>query len=221
MKIKKADIIADLLFLMGIAVCITLVACGYAGAEMPETTVCEPTTLATTAETVEPTQIPTVAETTPETTAEATTQATEETTQPIETEPPVILYNVPLSADLQLHIISEAEAHGIDPAIIFAMAYRESTYNPGAIGDGGNSFGLLQIQPRWHSERMQRLGCHDLLDPFQNVTVAVDYLDEMLGWYGGDIAAALTAYNRGHYSGTITQYAWNVLATAEKLAVTE
>lgn len=88
MKIRKADIIADLLFLMGIAVCITLVACGYAGAEMPETTVCEPTTLATTAETVEPTQIPTVTETTPETTAEATTQATEETKQPIETEPP-------------------------------------------------------------------------------------------------------------------------------------
>lgn len=212
MKITKTDIIADLLFLMGIAVCITLVVCGYAGAEAPETVTCEPTTAATIEETIEPTQIPTVTETTPETTAEAT----EETTQPIETEPPVILYDVPLDESLQLHIIETAEDNGIDPAIIFAMAYRESTYRPGAIGDGGNSFGLLQIQPRWHSERMQRLGCPDLLDPFQNVTVGVDYLAELLNRYG-DIAAALTAYNRGHYAGTVTQYAWTVLAKAEEL----
>ena len=216
MKIAKSEIIADLLFLIGIAVCITLVVCGYAGAEAPETTTCEPATFATIEETAEPTQVPTEAETTPETTAEAT----EETTQPIETEPTVILYNVPLEENLQLHIIETAEAHGIDPAVIFAMAYRESTYRADAIGDGGNSFGLLQIQPRWHQGRMDRLGCNDLLDPYQNVTVGVDYLAELLNRYG-DIAKALTAYNRGHYSGTVTQYAWTVLAKAEELAVME
>jgi soluble lytic murein transglycosylase-like protein len=151
-----------------------------------------------------------------------TTQATEETVVATEsptvaeTEPPIALYDVPLDAELQLHIIEEADEHGIDPAIIVAMACRESTYNVKCIGDGGDSYGLLQVQPKWHCGRMQKLGCTDLLDPYQNVTVAVDYLYELLNKYG-DTAKALTAYNRGNYSGTITQYAKTILAYAEKL----
>ena len=129
----------------------------------------------------------------------------------------ITLYDIPLATDLQLHIISTAEAYGIDPAIIFAIAYRESTFNASIIGDNGNSLGLMQVQPYWHGERMERLGCTDLLDPFQNVTVAVDYLADLLGWYGGDMAKALTAYNRGHYAGTVTEYATAVLAIAEEL----
>ena len=133
------------------------------------------------------------------------------------TELPEPSYDVPLSEDLQKHIIAEAEAHGIDPAIIFAMAYRESSYRASAIGDNGNSFGLLQIQPRWHQNRMDRLGVTDLLDPYQNVVVGIDYLAEQVERYDGDIAKALVAYNAGHYSGTITQYAKNVLETAEEV----
>lgn len=131
--------------------------------------------------------------------------------------PSVALYDVPLDAELQLQIIEQAEAHGIDPAIIMAMAYRESSYNAAAIGDNGNSFGLLQVQPYWHSDRMERLGCTDLLDPFQNVTVAVDYLAECLGRYDGDIAKALVAYNQGSFYETITDYALSVLGKAEEL----
>ena len=130
----------------------------------------------------------------------------------------VALYDVPLDESLQMHIISEAEAHGIDPAIVMAMAYKESTYRTDAIGDSGNSYGLLQVQPRWHYERMQKLGCTDLLDPFQNVTVAVDYLADQIARYG-DLAKGLTAYNAGSYKGTITNYAKVVMALAEEMAV--
>ena len=126
------------------------------------------------------------------------------------------LYNVPLEADLQRFIISKAEEIGIDPAVIFGMAHKESTYNPGAIGDNGNSLGLLQIQPRWNMERMKRLDCLDLLDPFQNVTVAADLLSELMGKYG-DVSIALTVYNFGHYPGYVTEYATAVLNTAEGL----
>lgn len=164
-----------------------------------------------------------VVETTQESTEVAAepTVATEPPTVPetteVATEPPPILYDVPLDAELQLHIIEVAEERGIDPAIILAMAFRESTYNANCIGDGGDSYGLLQVQPKWHKKRMEKLGCTDLLDPFQNVTVAVDYLAEQLDRYGNDFARALTAYNRGSYNGTVTQYAKNVLATAEKI----
>lgn len=133
---------------------------------------------------------------------------------------PVVLYDVPLAPELQMHIIESCEAHHIDPAIVMAMAYRESGFNAEAIGDGGDSYGLLQIQPRWHYGRMERLDCTDLLDPFQNVTVAVDYLAECLARYDGDMAKALVAYNQGHFNETITDYALAVLDMAAELAVT-
>lgn len=190
-----------------------LVAIDVAGAVKPETTY-EPTSEPTMAETIEPTQIPT------ETTQPITEPPmTEETTA---TEPPVILYDVPLSEDLQLHIIGLCEEYHIDPAIILAMAYRESSFNPSAIGDSGNSLGLMQIQPRWNQERMQELGCMDLLDPYQNVTVGIAVLAYQLDRYDGDMAKALVAYNQGHFNGTVTQYAKEVFAKAEEIkAVTE
>jgi soluble lytic murein transglycosylase-like protein len=64
---------------------------------------------------------------------------------------------------------------------------------------------------------MKRLGCDDLLNPYQNVMVGVDYLSEQINRYGGNIAKGLTAYNKGHYAGKITYYAKSILAKAEKL----
>jgi soluble lytic murein transglycosylase-like protein len=136
-----------------------------------------------------------------------------------EAEPVVITYNVPLTAELQRHIILVSEKNGIDPTIVFAMAKRESNYRANAVGDGGESVGLLQIQSKWHWERMQELGCTNLLDPFQNVTVGVDYLAELLDRYG-DIGKALTAYNRGSYKGTVTEYARDIITMASELEVT-
>ena len=134
-----------------------------------------------------------------------------------EVEEPVKLYDVPLDAALQLHIIQTCEEHHIDPAIIFAMAWRESRYTADAIGDDGNALGMLQIWPYWHSGRMERLGCTDLLDPFQNVTVGVDYLAEQIERYDGDVAKALVAYNQGSFYETVTDYALAVLEMAEEL----
>lgn len=144
-------------------------------------------------------------------------ETTAATTEPEITETPVTLYNVPLDEELQLFIIERAEMNGIDPAIIFAMAYRESTYDASAIGDGGNSYGLLQIQPRWHKWRMEQYGCDNLLDPYQNVIVGIDYLAELLDRYDGDIAKALVGYNQGSYNGTVTKYANAVMEAAEEL----
>lgn len=128
-----------------------------------------------------------------------------------------VLYAVPLDAELQLHIIQTCEEHHIDPAIVLAMIWCESRYNPEAVGDGGNSLGLMQIQPYWHSDRMERLDCNDLLDPYQNVVVGIDYLAECVERYDGDVAKALVAYNQGSYYETITDYALDVLDMAEEL----
>lgn len=127
------------------------------------------------------------------------------------------LYDVPLDKELQLHIIETCEAYDVDPVIVMAMIWRESRFHADSVGDGGNSLGLMQVQPRWHSGRMKRLGCEDLLDPYQNVVVGIDYLAESIERYDGDVAKALVAYNAGHYNGTITGYARDVLEKAEEL----
>ena len=106
------------------------------------------------------------------------------------------IYPVPLDADLQAHIVSKSGEYGIDPAIIFAMIDRESKCKIDAVGDGGHSIGLMQIQPRWHEDRMEQLGISDISDPYQNVTVGIDYLSELLEKYG-DMEMALVGYNAG------------------------
>lgn len=113
-----------------------------------------------------------------------------------EPEPEVATYDVPLDEDLQIYLVNLCEEHHIEPTIILAMIDRESKFQADIIGDNGNSFGLLQIQPRWHSGRMDKLGVTDLLDPYQNIAVGVDYLAELIEKYG-DVEMALVAYNAG------------------------
>ena len=196
---------------MALTAVITLCSCKAREAEQHTY---EPTTAATIVETAKEVQEP-IKKMLP-----VTEEVEPAETEPEEALPPIALYDVPLSEDLQIHIIETAKVNGIDPAIIFAIAHRESNYKADIIGDNGASVGLMQVQPYWHSERMERLGCSNLLDPFQNVTVAVDYLVELLTRYK-TIDKALVAYNKGHYAGTVTEYAVAVLNLAEEVRNTK
>lgn len=144
-----------------------------------------------------------------------------EVTKMVEEEPcPLTVstfYDVPLDTELQAHIINECGGYGIDPAIVFAMIERESGFRADAVGDGGKSFGLMQIMRKWHEDRIERLGVWDLLDPYQNTVVGIDYLAWQLDRYDGDMAKALTAYNMGHFKGTVTNYAKGVLERSEEI----
>jgi len=126
-------------------------------------------------------------------------------------------YDVPLDYELQYHIINESKMYDIDPAIVFAMIERESDFREDVIGDNGKSFGLMQIQKRWHEERMEKLGVTDLINPYENVMVGIDYLAWQLDRYDGDMAKALTAYNAGHFKGTVTNYAKGVLERSAEM----
>lgn len=128
----------------------------------------------------------------------------------------IAFYPIPLDMDLQTHIIRTCDARGIDHAVVMAIIERESSYDAENIGDDGESFGLMQIQPKWHQERMDWFGADDLLNPYQNTTVGIDYLVELLEQYG-DMEKALVAYNRGSYNGVVTDYAKEVLEISEKL----
>jgi hypothetical protein len=106
------------------------------------------------------------------------------------------LFDVPLVEELQLHIIKLCEEQDIEPALVIAVIERESCFKAEVIGDNGDSFGLMQIQKKWHQERMDRLGCTNLLNPFENVTVGIDILAELMAMYH-EVEMALCAYNAG------------------------
>lgn len=134
-----------------------------------------------------------------------------------------VRYDIPLDDELQDYIIETSEERGIDPAIIIAMIKRESQFDIDVIGDKGKAFGLMQIHPRWHSDRMEKLGVTDLLDPYQNVTVGIDIMAELLDG-GESVEWALMAYNGGYAhanrhieAGTLSGYATDVLKFAEGL----
>lgn len=135
----------------------------------------------------------------------------------------VKLYDIPLSDDLQIFITRKCEEYHIDPELIYAMIERESTYNPNAMGDNGRSYGLMQIQLRYVRERMDKLGCTDLLDPYDNVTVGIDLIAEYID-KGYGLEWALMAYNGGEgyaynmrSQGYVSNYARSVIANAEAM----
>lgn len=137
-----------------------------------------------------------------------------------------VFYNAPIDIELLDHISALSDEYDIPVEIILAVIEKESNYDSQAIGDDGKSFGLMQVQEICHSERMLKLKCTDLFDPYQNITVGVDYLAECLEKNGGDMEKALVAYNMGqkgaerwYFSVGIysTEYSRTVLEISEKI----
>ena len=114
-----------------------------------------------------------------------------------EPEPEIDIYPVNLDADLQRYIIETCEEYTINPSIIIAMCFYESSFNVDAIGDNGECMGLMGISPRWCWPEMEKLNCPDMRDPYQNVTVGIDILAQKLAKYDGNTEMALMSYNAG------------------------
>lgn len=82
--------------------------------------------------------------------------------------------------------------YNICPEMIQAICWRESRFQEDAEGSG--CIGMMQVSEKWHKERMKRLGVTDLKDARQNMTVAVDYLSELVK-DGEDMEEALMRYH--------------------------
>lgn len=115
----------------------------------------------------------------------------------VEPEPEIDIYPVNLDADLQRYIIETCEEYTINPSIIIAMCFYESSFNVDAIGDNGAGMGLMGINPRWCWPEMEKLNCPDMRDPYQNVTVGIDIFAQKLAKYDWNTEMALMSYNAG------------------------
>ena len=122
-------------------------------------------------------------------------------------------YDVPLDDETQAFLRAACDESDVSYELALAVVRKESTFQ-NIIGDSGDSVGYMQIQPRWHKERMERLGVTDLRDPFSNFRVGCDYLAELLERY--PLEDALTAYNSG--SPGNSDYAKDVISYMEDFA---
>ena len=91
------------------------------------------------------------------------------------------LLDVPLEAETQWAIFEQCGQDAELFCAVMAIATVESGFDPQMVGDGGDSIGMMQINTRWHTGRMEALGVTDLTDPVQCAMVAIDYLLELEG----------------------------------------
>ena len=102
--------------------------------------------------------------------------------------------DVPLSYEDQDFLHTACNESGVPYALALAVIQKETGFR-NVLGDDGASAGYMQVQERWHRDRMERLGVKDLNHPFGNFRVGCDFLAELMERY--TVEEALTAYNRG------------------------
>lgn len=122
--------------------------------------------------------------------------------------------DVPLDFEIQIDLRVACDTNDLPFELVLAQMWRETHYQ-NLIGDDGASVGYLQVQEKWHWDRMARLGVTDLKDSAGNFAVACDYLRECID-STDTLADALTLYNSGHTGKN--QYATEVLHKWEELS---
>lgn len=88
-----------------------------------------------------------------------------------------------------------ARVHGVDEALVHAVIFAESSYDPDAISPAGAT-GLMQLMPATAAH----YGVNDLFDPAQNVGGGVRFLRDLLKRFDGNVELAVAAYNAGAYA---------------------
>lgn len=71
----------------------------------------------------------------------------------------------------------------LDTSMVKALIYTESRYQP-EVSSSAGAVGLMQVIPYYHAWRMEKYGMSDIWDPYTNILVGMDLLDELYQKYG-------------------------------------
>ena len=112
----------------------------------------------------------------------------------------------PLPLDKQVLLYGACLEMGVAYRLALAVIEQETGYG-NLMGDDGESAGYMQVQEKWHRERMALLGVDDLLDPEGNFRVGCHFLRECIDKYG--LERGLGFYNGG--VAKVTDYSREVL----------
>ena len=102
------------------------------------------------------------------------------------------------------NILAASKKHGVDPALIKAVIWRESRFDPRARGTKGER-GLMQIMQgtgqEWaDAQKVSFYSEHALMDASRNIDCGTWYLRKLLGRYqrtDNPVPYALADYNAG------------------------
>jgi soluble lytic murein transglycosylase-like protein len=95
-------------------------------------------------------------------------------------------------SELHAFIREAASAYGVDPALVRAVVWVESRYNPYAVSPRG-ARGLMQLT----ADTAREVGVTNPFDARQNVFGGTKYLSQLIKRHDGDVALALASYNAG------------------------
>ena len=123
--------------------------------------------------------------------------------------------------------------YGVDWLLLKAIAWQESTFRPAIMGDGGDAYGLFQINTRWLN--IENLGFNktvNLLDPVISTNVAAALIADnakilrrrgiepttlrLAGAYNGGVGKIDAD---GRISGKVDIYAFTVAGRRDFLAL--
>lgn len=119
-----------------------------------------------------------------------------------------------IPAEYQTYCEQIGAHYSISPELLEAMMEQESSGKPQVYN--GNCKGLMQINEPFHKTRMEKLGVTDIFDPYSNILVAADYIQELFVTYD-DMGTVLMVYNGSSNaiemgeSGTYTDYAAGIM----------
>lgn len=128
-------------------------------------------------------------------------------------------YNISLPLEQQQYAYNISKRYGIQYELFLAIMYKESGFNPYAVG-GGNSYGLCQIHVSNHANLRAKLGVSNFYDPYDNMTAGAYLLSCYFGTAnqvvsGSDVEVyALNAYNMGEGAYFATCYSQGILHRA-------
>ena len=112
----------------------------------------------------------------------------------------------PLPLELQVKLYGACLEMGVDYELALAVIEQETRFR-NLMGDDGESTGYMQVQEKWHKDRMALLGVEDLQDPEGNFRVGCHFLKECIDKYG--LEKGLGYYNSG--KAAVTDYSREVL----------
>ncbi len=102
------------------------------------------------------------------------------------------LATVRLLPQLDELITPVATRYGLEPDLVAAVVWVESSGDPKAVSRKGAG-GLMQLMP----DTAEELGVVDVFDPVQNLEGGVRYFKDLLDRHEQDLSLALAAYNAG------------------------
>lgn len=107
-----------------------------------------------------------------------------------------VIYDVPLSEDLQIFAQEICDYYKVDFKLVLAVIAVESGFRSTAYNEKTDCCGLMQVNTVNLPVLREKLGVTDLFDSYENVLSGIYILRYALN-YGGDTVHALMIYNNG------------------------